>query len=98
MTGLSEKKGLNDFGINPKIQWIDSERARGYEKADFEDAFEGYLPAPADSIRDSVTNEGELGSLIRDKHANVTDVNARATEGTSRCHAYKGEEEQHVEI
>jgi hypothetical protein len=51
------------------------ERAKGYEVADFREAFERYLPREeGDSIRDSVTNEGESDSGIRDKSENVTDA------------------------
>jgi hypothetical protein len=68
-------RNLAGFGIHSKTLRIVDERAKGYEVADFREAFERYLPREeGDSIRDSVTNEGESDSAIRDKSENVTDA------------------------
>jgi putative DNA primase/helicase len=68
-------RNLAGFGIHSKTLRIVDERAKGYEVADFSEAFERYLPRDEkDSIRDSVTNEGESDSAIRDKSENVTDA------------------------
>jgi Protein of unknown function (DUF3631) len=68
-------RNLAGFGIHSKTLRIGDERAKGYEAADFSEAFERYLPPEErDSIRDSVTYEGNAQSSIRDKNENVTDV------------------------
>jgi putative DNA primase/helicase len=68
-------RNLAGFGIHSKTLRIVDERAKGYEVPDFREAFERYLPREeGDSIRDSVTNEGESDSAIRDKSENVTDA------------------------
>jgi putative DNA primase/helicase len=68
-------RNLAGFGIHSKTLRIVDERAKGYEVADFREAFERYLlREEGDSIRDSVTNEGESDSAIRDKSENVTDA------------------------
>jgi putative DNA primase/helicase len=68
-------RNLAGFGIHSKTLRIADERAKGYEVADFREAFERYLPREeGDSIRDGVTNERESDSAIRDKSENVTDA------------------------
>jgi putative DNA primase/helicase len=97
-------RSLAAFDIHSKTLRIGEERAKGYELADFTEAFERYLPEEGDSIRDSVTSEGEPPSLSRDKteasrdtSKNVTDEKITPTEGKSRCHAYAGGAEQNTE-
>lgn len=41
---------LKGFGISPRQLWVDNEKVRGYELADFEDAFKRYLPAANPAI------------------------------------------------
>jgi hypothetical protein len=47
---------LGHFGIRPKTLRIDKGRARGYEAADLTEAFERYIPAKGQPIRDNVTS------------------------------------------
>lgn len=42
---------LADFGIKPKQLWINGSKARGYERDDFLDAWERYLPPTGSSGR-----------------------------------------------
>jgi hypothetical protein len=91
---------LAGFDVQPKTLRIGAQRAKGYEKADFQNAFERYLPEPGGSIRDSVTSEGNTAYPIRDKMRMsrdepgiVTDAKMTAIEGKSRCHAYEGGED-----
>jgi len=93
-------RNLAAFGIHSKTLRIDEQRAKGYELADFTEAFERYLPAEGDFIRDSVTSEGEppfpnrdKTEVSRDTFRNVTDEKIIPTEGMSRCHAWKALEE-----
>jgi hypothetical protein len=68
-------RNLAGFGIHSKTLRIVGDRAKGYEVADFREAFERYLPREeGDFIRDSVTNEGTTDSAIRDNSENVTDA------------------------
>lgn len=80
-------RSLAAFEIHSKTLRIGDERAKGYEAADFEEAFERYLALPGEFKRDSVTYEEELRFSIRDKLGNVTDAKTACTEGMSRCHA-----------
>lgn len=56
---------LGSFGIHPKTLRIDDDRAKGYEKADFAEAFERYAFPPEQFSRDSVTcqEKGDLGAV-----------------------------------
>ena len=68
-------RNLAGFGIHSKTLRIVDERAKGYEVADFREAFERYLPREeGDFLRDSVTTEGTTDSAIRDNSENVTDA------------------------
>src|SRR5260370_28390436 len=69
-------RNLAAFGIHSKTLRIDHERAKGYELEDFSNVFERYLRSDhqAESIRDSVTYEGNGEFSIRDNSENVTDV------------------------
>jgi putative DNA primase/helicase len=80
---------LAAFEIHSKTLRIGDERAKGYEAADFTEAFERYIAPPGEFIRDSVTHEGKLPFSIRDGLGNVTDEKTAGTEGMSRCHAFK---------
>jgi putative DNA primase/helicase len=51
-------KRLHPFRILPKTIRIESERAKGYELASFEEAFSRYISDQDDSIRDSATTQG----------------------------------------
>lgn len=84
---------LRDFGISSRTIRLPNERAKGYEAADFTEAFQRYLPAGEESKRDSVTNQAgvdEPGLSSRDTasdcHASETHETP-ATIGLSRCHA-----------
>jgi len=46
---------LHPFGINPRTLRIGDDRAKGYETAHFNEAFERYLSSPGLSNRDTVT-------------------------------------------
>ncbi len=87
-------RNLAGFGIHSKTLRIGDERAKGYEVAEFSEAFERYLPPEeGDSIRDSVTCERKIDSLTRDKIENVTDERTPDIQGMSRCHDREGGEE-----
>src|SRR5207237_900561 len=47
---------LRSFGIKSKTLRIGNDRAKGYELAEFTDAFERYLPQQGESKRDTVTS------------------------------------------
>jgi Protein of unknown function (DUF3631). len=78
---------LRRFGIRPKTLRIDDDRAKGYERAAFADAFDRYLSGPGQSCRDSVTCEekDDFAAVTRDSV--VTDEKPASTEGMSRRHA-----------
>ncbi len=83
---------LRDFGISSRTIRMPNERAKGYEAADFTEAFQRYLPAGEESKRDSVTTQAgvdETGLSSRDTatacHASETHETP-ATIGLSRCH------------
>ena len=87
---------LRSFAISPKTLRIGGDRAKGYETADFKEAFERYLPAEELSNRDTVTNPINKGvsptfqsvtdpDLVTDSKAHKTPVNIEL----SRCHASK---------
>jgi putative DNA primase/helicase len=91
---------LLPFGIKPKTLRIKTDRAKGYETADFNEAFERYLETPELSIRDTVTSQETSGSSElhnRDKEqschgseSHETCINAEL----SRCHASELEKQQ----
>jgi hypothetical protein len=68
-------KHLAAFGIHPKLLRIgdDWRPGRGYEKADFEDAFMRYLPEIRVSSVTPLQREGKRDKTIRYKSENVTD-------------------------
>jgi putative DNA primase/helicase len=85
---------LHLFRMAPRTVRIGQERAKGYEAADFTEAFERYLSTPGLSNRDSVTtpiNTGVLstfqsvtdGNLVTDSKGHETPANSEM----SRCHA-----------
>jgi len=50
--GLNERRlsqMLKPFGIHPSVKRINGALSRGYEKADFEDAFARYVPTPPEN-------------------------------------------------
>jgi hypothetical protein len=84
-------RNLAAFRIHSKTLRIGDDRAKGYERADFSEAFERYLlPEKEEFIRDSVTYEekDEFGPVT--DASDVTDRKAASTEGMSRCHACTG--------
>jgi putative DNA primase/helicase len=79
---------LGRFGIYPKTLRIGEGRAKGYQQADFADAFDRYLSDQVGQVkRDTVTCEGKGGFGPVTSDADVTDGKTPATEGMSRCHA-----------
>ena len=84
---------LRGFGINSRTLRIGDQRAKGYETADFADAFDRYLSAEEQSKRDSVTmpeNISDSQFSKRDTKNNVTVSNPHETLESielSRCHA-----------
>lgn len=60
-------RNLIPFGVHSKTLRIGEERAKGYERTDFDEAFSRYLPNTPLFKRDSVTDEGKLEIPIRDK-------------------------------
>ena len=86
---------LRAFGINPRTLRIGTDRAKGYEAADFNGAFERYLPAEGESKRDTVTNQTGVDGIdapTRDMgmpcHASQTHETPANT-ALSRCHGSK---------
>ena len=76
---------LRPFGIKPKTIRTGANRTKGYLSEQFRDAFERYIPDPAESIRDkrdnpmlsgsydtkrSVTNQGHVTDQIDNNHLN----------------------------
>jgi hypothetical protein len=78
---------LKRFRVHPTTLRIAAERAKGYKKTDFTDAFERYVPDPRQVSRDSVTYEGKSGPGAVTEDPVVTDGKRRATEEMSRRHA-----------
>ncbi|HEY6803387.1 MAG TPA: DUF3631 domain-containing protein [Pyrinomonadaceae bacterium] len=81
------------FGIKSKTMRIGSDRAKGYEAADFIEAFDRYLTTDEDSIRDNVTSQetsdsSEGSSRDNDPacHESLSLENGIDT-NLSRCHA-----------
>jgi hypothetical protein len=84
-------RNLGAFGIHSKTLRIGEDRAKGYERADFSEAFERYLlPENEEFIRDSVTCEEKADFETVTEDPVVTDEKNAATEGMSRCHASTG--------
>lgn len=83
---------LKDFGIKPKTLRIEPRRAKGYELADFSEAFERYLPQPRASCRDNVTSQQESASdeiSTRDNEESChgsRSYQSREKADLSRCH------------
>lgn len=61
MTQRQLAKLLRPFGIQPKTIRTGDERAKGYERSQFEDAFSRYLPPSPLLIRDTVTTPEKSG-------------------------------------
>jgi hypothetical protein len=78
---------LSRFGIHSKTLRIGEERAKGYERAEFADAFDRYLPGQGQLNRDSVTCEKKGSFATVTEISLVTDEKMPATEEMSRCHA-----------
>jgi putative DNA primase/helicase len=80
------------FGIKPKTMRIDDARAKGYEVADFTEAFDRYLTESDSSIRDTVTSAQRLDSeafVQRDNDGGCHGSEApqtRTNPTLSRCH------------
>jgi len=75
------------FGVHPKTLRIDGDRAKGYEHAEFADAFDRYLSDHGQFGRDSVTCQEKDAFEAVTKASFVTDEKRPAKEEMSRCHA-----------
>jgi hypothetical protein len=84
---------LHHFGISSRTLRIGTDRAKGYELADFAEAFARYLPAEGQSKRDSVTTQASMEqseSSSRDTQQTChvsTNHQTPANIDLSRCHA-----------
>lgn len=84
---------LRTFGVSSKTLRIADGRGKGYEAADFADAFERYLPAEQESKRDGVTMAETIDDSQFSKRDNKSDCHASEIHetpenvGLSRCHA-----------
>ena len=84
---------LLTFGVSSKTLRIADGRGKGYEAADFADAFERYLPAGQESKRDDVTMAETIVDAQFSKRDNKSDCHASEIHetpgniGLSRCHA-----------
>ena len=84
---------LRTFGVSSKTLRIADGRGKGYEAADFADAFERYLPAGQESKRDGVTTAETIGDSQFSKRDNESNCHAFEIQetpgniGLSRCHA-----------
>jgi len=78
---------LKRFGVHPTTLRIGTDRAKGYKKADFTDAFDRYVADPRDLSRDSVTHDGKSVSKAVTNDPIVTDAKRRSPEEMSRRHA-----------
>ncbi len=56
---------LAPFGIKPKQFWLDQNTKRGYERADFEDAFSRYLPT-LETVEPVGSSDGKGFSTVND--------------------------------
>ena len=94
---------LRKFGIRPKQTWLDSSPSRGYELADFNDAFSRYLPS--ESVDSVGTNDDRGLSEVFDSVGNDihTDPKKRpkgpstkeSTESTDSKPQYGAKDGQH---
>jgi hypothetical protein len=79
--------------VSSKTLRIADGRGKGYEAADFADAFERYLPAGQESKRDDVTMAETIVDAQFSKRDNKSDCHASEIHetpgniGLSRCHA-----------
>jgi putative DNA primase/helicase len=83
---------ITPFGIQSRTIRIGGDRAKGYEVADFSEAFERYLSSDDDSIRDNVTrqetsdsSEASIGDNKPDCHGSESQE-MHVTAELSRCH------------
>lgn len=90
MTPVQLSSQLRPFGIRPKTLRTSTERAKGYELSQFDDAFDRYLT----SSRDKVTtpeNKAISENPIRDTDSDVTDQKSQKPLENGGCHAVTGE-------
>ncbi|HEY3862041.1 MAG TPA: DUF3631 domain-containing protein [Verrucomicrobiae bacterium] len=87
---------LHSFGINPRTLRIVDDRAKGYETADFNEAFERYLPNSGLAKRDTVTTLDFTGgkptseSVTPPNHVTGSNPDETlANADLSRCHDSK---------
>lgn len=84
---------LRDFGIASRTLRIANERAKGYEAADFTEAFLRYLPPGEESNRDSVTNQAGVDETAFSSRDTTPVCHVSESHETpaiidlSRCHA-----------
>ncbi len=83
-------RNLAAFGIHSKTLRIGAEQKKGYELADFGDAFARYLPTPGDSIRPTVPHEGKSDFPNRPNAEAGTDAKTPVYEGMGRWDACEG--------
>jgi putative DNA primase/helicase len=72
---------LRDFGIMPRTLRIGEDRAKGYDIADFADAFSRYLPKTGLPISDVVTTRASIGE--NGVLGNVTQPACHGSENTT---------------
>jgi putative DNA primase/helicase len=89
---------LRRFSLHSTTLRIGNERAKGYKKTDFTDAFDRYVFGLGQFTRDSVTCEEKSGFGAVTCAPVVTDEKPLSTEGMSRCHAQDTllHDEQHL--
>jgi putative DNA primase/helicase len=86
---------LHPFGINPRTLRIGDERAKGYETAHFNEAFERYLSSPGLPNRDTVTAIDSQAVTTVESRDNVESCHGLKSAQTlantelSRCHGSK---------
>jgi putative DNA primase/helicase len=81
-------RNLIAFDVHSKTLRIGEERAKGYERTDFDEAFSRYLPDTPLFKRDSVTDEGKLEISSVTKGEVVTDTKNESCIGRKGiCHA-----------
>jgi putative DNA primase/helicase len=86
---------LRSFRVNPRTLRIGEGRAKGYETADFADAFDRYLSSPGLSKRDTVTTIDSQAVTPIESRDNVEpchgfkSMQTLANTELSRCHALK---------
>jgi putative DNA primase/helicase len=83
---------LREFGITSRTIRTHEDRAKGYDVADFTDAFARYLPAGEESKRDSVTTQAGVDKTHCSSRDTDSGCHASGTHQTpanidlSRCH------------